>query len=274
MTHHKEEDYLVNQTLCDNIIKLYQNQDVMLTYFGGEPLLYWDSIEPYIRKLSEHHIKQRIISNGTLLTDKIVEIINAYNIPFIFSHDGENTKQLRGIDILKDTHILSLLRKINQPGFSSVITNQSTNQFKIYRYIQRYFKQELNPYIFSPLQVYPQNIQLMDHFDWDDYIQGYVDLLQFKRGKYLPEYNKTGLSICSDGKIRNLYLNHILGYMDETGRVINNEQKLQDIYTAHCQLTKCPYYMKYCSNKVMQVDNTYYCKLFAKAHQKVEKLVN
>ena len=57
---------------------------------GGEPLLYWDTI----RKITEYlgkTIQYKIVTNGTLFTQEIVDFCNQYNFFFHISLDGIHT---------------------------------------------------------------------------------------------------------------------------------------------------------------------------------------
>lgn len=61
-----------------------------IRFGGGEPLLYWNTIKQIVNYLG-NNIEYRIISNGTLFTDEIVNFCNKHRIMVNISIDGINT---------------------------------------------------------------------------------------------------------------------------------------------------------------------------------------
>ena len=61
-----------------------------IRFGGGEPLLYWDTIKQVVNYLGDN-VKYKIISNGTLFTDEIVNFCNEHHIMVNISVDGINT---------------------------------------------------------------------------------------------------------------------------------------------------------------------------------------
>lgn len=69
-----------------------------LVFFGGEPLLVWDYCKEVMDKVKERirpDFQFHLATNGTLLTDKIVDEINAYGMRVTF---GIKRGKYRGID--------------------------------------------------------------------------------------------------------------------------------------------------------------------------------
>lgn len=74
-----------------------QNATPAITFFGGEPMLCWDSvIKPLIQ-----HIRQELAipfslsmtTNGTLLTEDIIEYLHKNDVGLLFSIDGDKATQ-------------------------------------------------------------------------------------------------------------------------------------------------------------------------------------
>ncbi|SHH66210.1 uncharacterized protein SAMN02745135_01570 [Caloranaerobacter azorensis DSM 13643] len=73
--------------ISDIIISKFSNIS-NITFFGGEPLLGIDAIEEICKNLSEKNIAYNIITNLTLIDDKVIEVLNKYNIKITVSVDG------------------------------------------------------------------------------------------------------------------------------------------------------------------------------------------
>ena len=86
---------------------------VELVFWGGEPLLYWNLIREVVDRLGPV-FKYGFISNGTLLTDEMVDYLNAHDILFSVSCDGPQTAKVRGVNILEDDAFCARFRRINR----------------------------------------------------------------------------------------------------------------------------------------------------------------
>lgn len=75
--------------------KRSQNNIGEIIFYGGEPLIYFDSVKRCIADLLIKGVNPGInfwiSTNGLLLTDDIVDFINEYNIEVGLSYDGRNT---------------------------------------------------------------------------------------------------------------------------------------------------------------------------------------
>ena len=58
-----------------------------ISFGGGEPLLYWNIIKQIVQYIG-NDVQYRIVTNGTLLTQDIVDSCNQYNFLFFISLDG------------------------------------------------------------------------------------------------------------------------------------------------------------------------------------------
>ena len=82
------------ETAKQTIDYFFNNYDIIksLSFFGGEPLLAIGVIEFICRYISENYPskipKYSLVTNGSLLSDDIVKLLQKYNIGIIISHDG------------------------------------------------------------------------------------------------------------------------------------------------------------------------------------------
>lgn len=86
----------VGQKSLDLITKLSQNRvNIEVDFFGGEPLLYFDTIRQIItygRNLEKLHKKKfwfSLTTNASLFTDEIISFLKSENISLILSIDGD-----------------------------------------------------------------------------------------------------------------------------------------------------------------------------------------
>lgn len=101
-------------------------------FVGGEPLLYMQGVREVTACLPDY-MQKLVITNGTLLTNALVDYFNANNFEVLISYDGPLTKKLRGYDVLDGK--VDLIRKIKKLGFQSVITSRNINLTENHQYI-------------------------------------------------------------------------------------------------------------------------------------------
>lgn len=103
----------VNQKIDFNpeilpILKLMNLKHV--TFGGGEPLLYWDLLECIVKYLGNGRI-YRVVTNGTLFTQKIIDFCKQYNFVFGISFDGNMSTRDTSKEIQWD--LISNLSHVN-----------------------------------------------------------------------------------------------------------------------------------------------------------------
>lgn len=77
------------------------NAPMVITFFGGEPLLYFSQIKKIMENAVGAQVYWNVITNGKALTDSMVEFFNARQMHVTLSWDGRATKQTRGLDVLR-----------------------------------------------------------------------------------------------------------------------------------------------------------------------------
>lgn len=123
-----------------------KSKSCFVNYFGGEPLLAWDTIREsvkFARNYSEKKGKKldlRIVTNGTLLTQEKVDFISEYNIGVTISIDGGEELQNKQRPLKSGSiyyknlikNIEYLLKKINLVEARSTYVNYDYPLNKIY----------------------------------------------------------------------------------------------------------------------------------------------
>ena len=117
LQHDIVEDQVVHEINPDiysyvSKIARYQRKPLHITFFGGEPLIFWHQIEQFVTRLECQNITFGIISNGVALTEDRVAWLNQHNIRFALSWDGDNVMETRGFDAVRDRR--NLLLKLNR----------------------------------------------------------------------------------------------------------------------------------------------------------------
>lgn len=90
------KDFIVNWSNLP--WKYAENNPRRLYFWGGEPLLYWETIKKLVlefKKIGVKNVSYRIFSNGLLLNDEIVNFCNEHDIWFILSYDAPNARAAR-----------------------------------------------------------------------------------------------------------------------------------------------------------------------------------
>lgn len=112
----------------------YINDPSKPTYivlWGGEPLLYFDSIKFVVERYGKA-FNYGTATNGSYLSQEIVDFFNKHNIRLALSHDGDITEETRGVDVLKNKRIRELYSQVNKAAFFSVITAKNYSIAEIY----------------------------------------------------------------------------------------------------------------------------------------------
>lgn len=108
----------------DGIISDLKSQGIteigVFSFFGGEPLLNFPLISYGIPKLLDNFMVKNfeVVTNGTLLTEKIIRFFKRYDVSLSISLDGPEkiTDSLRGAGVYKRAKAsLELCKKLNYP---------------------------------------------------------------------------------------------------------------------------------------------------------------
>lgn len=136
------------------IIPVINNFDGFVTFYGGEPFLYFDTMKKIVLA-SNRTVKFASMTNGSLITADIVKFLNRYNFCINFSWDGYNTKFTRLIDVvdynwrnlvnINNLWLDSVISKYNYPKDAmSAMAMLNENYHKVHGYHCEFF---INPVI-------------------------------------------------------------------------------------------------------------------------------
>lgn len=94
--YHSNTAFIENRTI-DRIFEIFYGQfDFIesIQLFGGEPLLNMDAIEYVCKKIEricegkERKTNIGLVTNGTLINDRFIDLVNQYNLQVTISYDG------------------------------------------------------------------------------------------------------------------------------------------------------------------------------------------
>lgn len=121
----------INPKIYDYIRNL---GDVRINFWGGEPLLYKSVIDEVIENLGER--KYLMVTNGSLIDDKIVDWANYNKITMVLSHDGKQTKEVRDRDVLLSKDFVDTFNALHNRGVNSVIHAYNLDYHELWDYIE------------------------------------------------------------------------------------------------------------------------------------------
>lgn len=233
-----------NDMMREFFVTLNPQKTEMVIFSGGEPLLYWKKLKEAIEYIPEN-IQIRITSNGTLLTDEMVEYINKRNILFALSWDGKKaTEFLRGVDVLKDPILVERFKRIHWLNILSVITNRNPDVFEIYKDIKEIFGEKTVGYRYGVITRTPFNSWLLDNFDTVKFLTSLreyrknVPWAHIETKNYARERNE-GLNILPNGDVvSNTDITHKYGTIENTLEEILEAKRLMGDYSK-CLNDKC-----------------------------------
>ena len=264
-TNWSKTDYTFDPIIIEYLKKKYGGfspKDLTIWFFGGEPLLYWKYIEQCLIGFKECKFGKAIVTNGTLLTKEIVDILNSNNVSVILSHDGKDTKDLRGIDVL-ETH-LDLIKSINDLHISTVVTNGNTID-SIEQYFKSIFKDKSIHIIYNRFKPTQSNEHLISNLSAEEFVNDMYDN-SFKNNMGVSLHPKYGIHMCCDGLYRNPLTGNIVAKINKDTLQLENDSEAfnKEKSLSKCLFDKCEY-QKYCSYPKLQIEDNTYCREIAKA---------
>jgi uncharacterized protein len=112
--------HFIAETAVDN-----GNSPLTVQFYGGEPLLYFQQLKKIVGFTSYvKNINYRVITNGSLITQEMVDFFNEHNIGVAVSWDGVGTASVRDFDVFQREDTKKLLFGLNHLGVSSVISSE------------------------------------------------------------------------------------------------------------------------------------------------------
>lgn len=176
---------------------------------GGEPLLYWDTVLE-VFGLVDKKVHKKIITNGSLLTQDMVDYINANEIELNISHDAKATREHRGRDILLEPHLLELVKSVDFLSINCVASKHNNDVVENYLYLCEVLGR--SDFIYSPFLCLPNgnNQEALEGFDYDLFTRTYISyLMQYNTRNNSPFYTRNigerrkcdGFNVLLDGSV-------------------------------------------------------------------------
>ena len=112
-----------------------QRASLRINLMGGEPLLYFPTIQDLVKRVDRSNVEWAFATNGSLISPTMVDFFNEHRVKVILSHDGPQTVKTRGIDVLANPDIKACLQALDRFSVDSVITSYSQNLLAVRAYI-------------------------------------------------------------------------------------------------------------------------------------------
>lgn len=96
---------------------------VGIQFYGGEPLLYFDKIHEIVKNTESFNVTYSTITNGKLLSEKMVQFFNEHNFAVTISWDGPHVMETRHYDVLKSNK--DNIMALQSLGLSAVLSAKS-----------------------------------------------------------------------------------------------------------------------------------------------------
>ena len=192
-------------------------------FSGGEPLIYFDYIKKII-PLLDPKLRKKVMTNGTLLTNEIVDYFNEHKVEVCISYDGCCSSKTRGIDVLANECQLKIIKKIKLLSFSCVITNLNTDVYENYLFILKRVERPISFYP-APLAPYDGCYELTEKFNFNVFERSIAEF-QTKRDYEIAkqmEYKtvkRLGIMIDFNGNLLSLKDLKKVGTVDDNYKIV------------------------------------------------------
>jgi len=127
------------------VLEFDEQRGLSVEFWGGEPLVYWKTLKPLAEAIAEkfdgwvRKPKFGIITNGSILTDEIIDWLMMMDFSVAISHDGPG-QHVRGPDPLDDPEkretILGFYRMMTRLGkkfsFNSMMNSKNQSRKEIH----------------------------------------------------------------------------------------------------------------------------------------------
>lgn len=296
-------EHKINPKIYDfiNAAPMPEKRRQRVTFYGGEPLLFWKQVLEIHAHLKHSRRNFSFISNGKALTQEMVDYINANKMHLTISWDGKNSIITRGFDAVKERR--ELLLQVNDLCLSGVISNlnypldfvEAIDEFQAeyFKVNRRYFqintdiiynncgncndlvKVDLDEWRRQMLQIKKMNEEFLVGERYFTHARSLTK--QYTRQKYTGKEKPQLQARCGNGRVvqnidmdGNLYLCHNsgikIGTVDDNLQDIfdkaNEIDPIPDIYNTECVgCDMLPYCKVGCMLMPPGVRKTYYCDL-------------
>lgn len=107
--------------------KQIDKEPTLVNFYGGEPLLYFDTIKYIIDTLNipQGEVIWSTMTNGKAMTKEMADYLNENKVTVNLSWDGDKTRFLRGYDVLADGALRKNLLLIKDLWINSTLTTMN-----------------------------------------------------------------------------------------------------------------------------------------------------
>lgn len=288
--HCNSDEFVYNEDLI-RWLKKQPNLE-RIVFNGGEPLLYFETMKRIVSALGNEY-RFSMVSNGTILNDKITDWLSENNIQYCVSFDGINEHSNR--DCLQPIRwdYISKLKSVQMSSYNSANNDIFTLQDDIFGVRNTYNVKSLPPPDFVNLnfihevETAPNASKTMD--DVKEYLKTYshfieLQIIKFKMGcngsdmfalrsavnKWLVKKNYTWGVQCSNQKKLTVTLDGRFLRCPYTPSYYGDIYKGYDIEKAEGQIpTKCKRceIYEYCRNTCIENKTAHECYIAKKMHK-------
>lgn len=117
----------LNSDVLSFLKNTIESKPTVINFYGGEPLLYFDTIKEIIDSLNipQGDVVWTTMTNGKSITPEMVEYFNNNRVTVNLSWDGHQTEILRGEDVLANRKLRETIFEINNLWVNSTLTTLS-----------------------------------------------------------------------------------------------------------------------------------------------------
>lgn len=126
--HSRKIDYKFNP---DVLSYLRDNGFFRVTFSGGEPLMYFDTMKMVAESLGKN-FEYKFVTNASLLNRKMISFFNEYNFSVFASYDGENSLR----DVLPPPRY-DLMRYLDRHGLAITVYEENNDIPKLKNDVER-----------------------------------------------------------------------------------------------------------------------------------------
>lgn len=126
------------QRMCDIHPRIENTRSnlVKISFWGGEPLLYFPLIKEIVERVNRPDAEYSIVTNGFKLNEKHVDFFNSLNRGVVFlSNDGPQTARIRDFNMLESKDFCDTFNALNMRGIDTVIHAFNQDYYALWDYI-------------------------------------------------------------------------------------------------------------------------------------------
>lgn len=127
------------QKICDLHPRIDDKRSNLakISFWGGEPLLYFPVIKEIIERVNRPDAEYSIVTNGFKLKDEHVDFFNSLNRGVVFlSNDGPLTGKIRDFNMLESKDFCDTFNALDKRGIDTCIHAYNQDYYVLWDYIE------------------------------------------------------------------------------------------------------------------------------------------